>query len=64
MRLFQKPYGYISILKKLILKLTHRTWNSRISSILCREFHAGTINSKQLHILASKFDPTQDHSVY
>lgn len=51
-------------MKKLILKLTHRLWNRRISAILCRAYSDGVINSEQLHILAAKFDPTQKHNVY
>lgn len=49
---------------KLILRLTHRIWNRRISMILCRAYNDRVINSEQLHILTSKFDPTQEHSVY
>lgn len=48
----------------LILKKTHRLWNKRISSILCDMYDRGVINSMQLHVLASKFDPTQKHDVY
>lgn len=51
-------------MKRLILKLTHRLWNRQISRILCRAYSDRVINSEQLHILASKFDPTQKHSVY
>lgn len=47
-----------------LLKLTHRLWNRRIASILCRAYSASVINSEQLHILLAKFDPTQDHEVY
>jgi hypothetical protein len=50
--------------KKLILKLTHRMWNRRISALLCRAADKGTINSFQLHELAAMFDPTQKHQVY
>ena len=49
---------------RFILKLTHRIWNRRISSILCEACSEGKIDSKQLHILASRFDPTQNHRVY
>lgn len=52
------------MLNRLILKLTHRLWNRRISAILCRAYSARVINSEQLHVLASKFDPTQRHEVY
>ncbi len=49
---------------RLVLRLTHRMWNRRVSAILCRAYGDRTINSAQLHILASKFDPTQKHEVY
>lgn len=51
-------------MKRLILKLTHRLWNRRISILLCRAAERGHINSKQLHILTAMFDPTQKHEVY
>lgn len=51
-------------LTELLLCLTHRTWNRRISAILCRAYSDGVINSEQLHRLAAAFDPTQDHQVY
>lgn len=51
-------------MKTIVLKLTHRLWNARISALLCRACDNGTINSKQLHILAAMFDPTQKHQVY
>lgn len=47
-----------------ILKTTHRLWNKRISSVLCDQYNRGVINSSQLHVLSSKFDPTQKHEVY
>jgi hypothetical protein len=46
-------------MKNVILKTTHRIWNREISRILCRAKETGKINSEQLHILASAFDPTQ-----
>jgi len=49
---------------KLILRITHRIWNRRISALLCRACDRGTINSYQLHELAAMFDPTQKHQVY
>jgi hypothetical protein len=49
---------------KLILRLTHRIWNRQISRILCRAYEDRIIDSRQMHILASYFDPTQDHKVY
>jgi hypothetical protein len=49
---------------KFILRLTHRLWNRRISSILCRAYSAGEISSETLHKLTAKFDPTQKHEVY
>lgn len=51
-------------MKKLILRFTHRLWNGRISRLLCRAYERGHIDSKQLHILAAMFDPTQKHEVY
>ena len=51
-------------MKRLILRLTHRLWNKQISRILCRAYEDRVIDSKQMHILASAFDPTQDHHVY
>ena len=52
-------------MKKLILKLTHRLWNRRISALLSRAYERGVIDSKQLHILTAMFDPTQQrHEVY
>lgn len=51
-------------MKKLILKLTHRLWNKQIARIIGRAYSEGVINSRQYHILASKFDPTQKHDVY
>lgn len=48
-------------MRKLIMKLTHRLWNREISRLLGREYQKGTIDSKQLHILLSRFDPTQSH---
>jgi len=52
------------IVKKLILKATHRIWNQRISALLCRAYERGVIDSYQLHVLAALFDPTQKHEVY
>lgn len=49
---------------KLLLRLTHRIWNRRISAILCRAYGDRIINSEQLHELTAKFDPTQRHEVY
>lgn len=51
-------------MQTLILKLTHKLWNRRISAILCRAYDRGTISSSQLHNLAARFDPTQKHEVY
>jgi len=48
----------------LVLRLTHRLWNREISRILCQAHNRRIISSEQLHILAAKFDPTQDHEVY
>lgn len=49
---------------RLILRLTHRMWNRVISAILCRSHAEGIIDSRQLHLLAAKFDPTQRHKCY
>lgn len=43
----------------LILKWTQRLWNKYISMVLCRAHSAGVLSSSRLHILASRFDPTQ-----
>lgn len=51
-------------ISRQILRWTHRMWNRRISRILCQAYSNRTINSEQLHILAAKFDPTQDHEIY
>jgi len=51
-------------MKKLILRLTHKMWNRRITAILCESYSRREIDSKQLHSLAAKFDPTQEHAVY
>jgi hypothetical protein len=51
-------------INKLILKITHRIWNREISRISCNAYSKQLINSKQLHELTSKFDPTQKHEVY
>ncbi len=51
-------------MKKLILKITHRLWNRQIARILGRAYSDGVINSRQLHELHAKFDPTQRHAVY
>lgn len=48
-------------MKKLLLRLTHRLWNREISRILNTEYSLGLIDSRQLHILLSRFDPTQSH---
>lgn len=49
---------------RLILKWTHHLWNVRIFNIVSRLYDKRVINSEQLHIILSKFDPTQDHEVY
>lgn len=51
-------------IERLVLRWTHRLWNRRISTILCRAYDKRIINSEQLHELAAKFDPTQKHEVY
>jgi hypothetical protein len=49
---------------KLILKITHRLWNRRISAVLCRAYERGQIDSRQLHQLTAQFDPSQRHEIY
>lgn len=51
-------------LKYLILRWTHRLWNREISRILGRAYGDRVIDSRQMHLLASSFDPTQRHRVY
>lgn len=46
-------------LATILLRLTHRFWNRRISAILCRAYSDRIISSEQLHELAAKFDPSQ-----
>jgi hypothetical protein len=48
-------------MRKFILKLTHRIWNREISRLICYAYEKGEIDSRQLHILTSWFDPTQSH---
>lgn len=50
-------------LRAFILRRTHRLWNREISRILCDAYNSRIINSEQLHILASAFDPSQSHLV-
>ena len=52
------------MIKKIILRLTHKIWNREISRIICRAKEEGIIDSKQLHTLAAAFDPTGRHIVY
>jgi hypothetical protein len=51
-------------MRTLILKLTHRLWGKVIGRIIDRAYEDGHINSRQLHILMSKFDRTQKHDCY
>ena len=46
-------------MKNLIVRLTERLWNRRISSILGRAYEKRIIDSKVLHTLCAQFDPTQ-----
>lgn len=55
---------FASAVGRLVLSATHRLWNRQISRILCRAYGERIINSEQLHVLASYFDPTQKHRVY
>lgn len=52
------------LIERCLLRLTHRIWNRKISRIICRAYNDRVINSRQMHILAAAFDPTQDHKVY
>jgi hypothetical protein len=51
-------------MRRLLLSLTHRLWNREISRLLCLAYEKRLITSRQLHELASWFDPTQHHKVY
>jgi hypothetical protein len=46
-------------MKNWILFLTRQVWGPFIAGILCRAYSDGVIDSRQLHILAREFDPTQ-----
>ena len=48
-------------LRRLLIGLTHRLWNTEISRLLCAAYREGVIDSRQLHDLTSRFDPTQRH---
>ena len=50
------------LFRNLILRFTHRLWNRRISSVLCRMYEDRVSDSRQLHELAARFDPTQEDS--
>ena len=46
-------------LTRLVVKLFARRFNRIASSVLCRAYERGVINSHQMHALAAQFDPTQ-----
>lgn len=52
------------MIHRFLLRITHRMWNRAISRILCRAYTERVINSEQMHVLASAFDPTQKHMIY
>lgn len=47
------PGERVGFLSRLILSLTHRLWNRRISAILCAAKADSVIDSRQLHTLAA-----------
>ena len=51
----------ILAMNKLILWITHRVWNREISRLMSYAYEKRHINSEQLHVLTSWFDPTQKH---
>jgi hypothetical protein len=50
-------------LRLLILRVTHRMWNTEVNRILCQAKQSGVINNAQLHELCARFDPSQNHMV-
>jgi len=48
---------------RLFFKFTVRRWNAVIASTLLQMHQTGVINSKQLHLIAHEFDPTQSGRV-
>ena len=50
-------------IKRKIRKVTHRIWNQEIARLLLLAHSRREIDSHQLHVLASMFDPTQEHEV-
>ena len=50
-------------IKAKIRKATHRIWNEEIARILGKAYREGKIDSRQMHDLAARFDPTQTHDV-
>jgi hypothetical protein len=48
------------MINRLILWATRRRWNRVASRVLCQAHECGVIDSRQFHILAKEFDPTQD----
>ena len=47
------------MINKILLRISHKIWNQRISSIICIAYEKGIITSEQLHLILSWFDPTQ-----
>jgi hypothetical protein len=46
-------------LSRLFFWVTARRWNALIASTLGQLEEAGVIDSRQLHVIAKEFDPTQ-----
>lgn len=53
------------MIRRLILRLTHKMWNREISRILSDACGGDDkiISHKQLYELHARFDPTQKHEV-
>lgn len=49
----------MSIIDRIIYRLTARRWNHLISRVLCAHYECNRLTSAQLHRLAAEFDPTQ-----
>ena len=55
---------HLSTFERIVLKLTHKIWLSRIAAILDDEYIKHTINSKQLHEIAAAFEFGKNNKVY
>jgi len=53
----------LSWARRMVCRATCRAWNTVASTILCRAYEQGIINSEQMHLLAKEFDPTQRGTV-